>query len=408
MSMDGACPRFSYHISSITSTMDESDEEFGFTSKMYRLFFHMEYDWPCLSFDVLRDGLGSDQSVRTFPHTAWFVAATQADDQGDEECDSLYVTKISNLHMTKDDDDIEDESALPNAVVNTRKSFHPGPATRVRSMPQQSEIVATWSECQSVMIWNVKAAIDSTNTEQGLSRETKVNAIFECVVGDVGYGLAWSRQNKGRLAVGQDSGVITLWEDAQAAFTRLFAIEAHTASVEDIVFSPSEADIFASCSCDGSIAVWDARTPGEPVMKFLASETDVNVIDWNAMQQNLIVSGDDAGVIRVWDLAGAQTREGVASGEVTYHDSPITSIEWNPFDESEFAAACEDGRVTIWDLSAEPEEPDQKMEDIPDQLMFEHPTEEPKELHYHPQIKSMLAITGTSFEVIIPDIQTED
>ena len=38
-------------------------------------------------------------------------------------------------------------------------------------------------------------------------------------------------------------------------------------------------------------------------------------------------------------------------------------------------------------------------------MMFEHCVEDPKELHYHPQIPSMIAVTGSKFEVFIPDIQ---
>lgn len=405
-------PYFSHNKSRLKTTMEDSDEEFGFTSKIYRLFFHMDYEWPCLSFDVIRDPLGWDR--KTFPHTAYFVAGTQSD-QTDGAVDQILVTKISNMQNTKDDDD-RDEETLQDAKLQCRASQHPGPVTRIRSMPQQPEIIATWTETGAVMIWDVSSAINSTNTEAAQTADQPVQSIFDCNVDgeddeDEGYGLAWSKITPGILAIGQNSGVVSLWENRQAAFAELHKFQAHTASVEDIVFSPTDDGFFATCSCDSTIAVWDSRALQAPVMKWTASaaKADINVIDWNARQSNLIVSGDDQGLINVWDIRACRgSPEPSPVGQINYHEDAICSVEWNPYDESEFAVACEDGRVTVWDLSAEPEELDQRMEDIPDQLMFEHFMDEPKELHYHPQIRSMIAITGASFEVIIPDIQTDE
>jgi ribosome assembly protein RRB1 len=376
---------------------DGSDEEFGFTNKIYHQSFHMTFEWPCLSFDVLRDALGASRTA--FPHTAYFVSATQTNEEEEGATDQLLVTRISNMQCTVDDDDLADDSTVPDPAVRCCASVHPSPCTRIRSMPHHPHVVATWAETGSVLIWDVAPAIAASNTDSG---DGAVQAIFDCAIDDTGFGLAWSRLAPGVLAVGQNRGALTVWVEDQGAFRRLHRIDAHEDSLEDLVFSPAESDVIASCACDGAIVIWDLRVGPRATIRIAASEADVNVIDWNALQPNLVCSGADDGVIKVWDLRAVDA----PAAEISYHQDPITSIEWNPADDAEFAVACDDGRVTIWDLSVEPADPGERDEGIPDQLMFEDTFEDPKELHYHPQIPGMIAVTGgEGFHVFIPAIE---
>ena len=64
----------------------------------YHMLHQMGVDWPCLSFDILRDNLG-DQRQR-FPATAYIVAGTQADVAKNNK---VVVYKMSSLHRTQKD-----------------------------------------------------------------------------------------------------------------------------------------------------------------------------------------------------------------------------------------------------------------------------------------------------------------
>lgn len=46
-------------------------------------------------------------------------------------------------------------------------------------------------------------------------------------------------------------------------------------------WSPTERDVFASCSADGKISIWDIRIGKSPAASFKAHNADVNVISWN-------------------------------------------------------------------------------------------------------------------------------
>ncbi|CAN0161586.1 unnamed protein product, partial [Hapterophycus canaliculatus] len=55
----------------------EEGDELEYDSTAYHMYHSLRPEWPCLSFDVIRDSLGTNRS--RFPHTVFAVAGTQAD-----------------------------------------------------------------------------------------------------------------------------------------------------------------------------------------------------------------------------------------------------------------------------------------------------------------------------------------
>jgi ribosome assembly protein RRB1 len=74
--------------------------------------------------------------------------------------------------------------------------------------------------------------------------------------------------------------------------------------VEDINFSPTESEVFASCGVDGTIQIVDMRVGDKrkSQLKIDAHDCDINVISWNKKTANLIASGGDDGAFKVWDI----------------------------------------------------------------------------------------------------------
>ena len=60
--------------------------------------------------------------------------------------------------------------------------------------------------------------------------------------------------------------------------------------------------MFASCSVDRTIKIWDTRKRGAAALSVEAHAVDVNVISWNRITPHLLVSGADDGSFSVWDL----------------------------------------------------------------------------------------------------------
>jgi ribosome assembly protein RRB1 len=225
-----------------------------------------------------------------------------------------------------DDDDEEDEAALDEDAVLEYKSMpHMGGVNRIRAQPissypstsSQAYHVATWADTGKVHIFNVLPylrAFDTPNDAFDTSKYNKPVHTISVHGKAEGFAMDWAASigSNGnvsglRLVTGDIASKIYLTTTNTSGFTTSpNPFSSHTSSVEDLQWSPSEGTVFASCSADQSIRVWDIRVKGRRSAMAVerAHSSDVNVISWNkvASTSYLLVSGGDEGNIKVWDL----------------------------------------------------------------------------------------------------------
>jgi len=264
-------------------------------------------------------------------------------------------------------------------------------------MPQQSGIVASWSDTGNVYIFDITQHFEALDVPP----TTKLKNVepLQSFSGhpNEGFAIDWSPTVPGRLITGDCTKFIYLWEmqTGTCKWEINFApFSAHTNSVEDLQWSPSEADVFASCSVDRTVKIWDVRSK-KAVLSVEAHASDVNVISWNKKMQYLLASGSDDGSFNVWDLRNFKSSSPV--GHFKYHSGAITSLEWNPAEDSVLGVASADDQVTLWDLSLERDPESDAIEDIdvPPQLLFVHQGQKDlKELHFHSQIPGLIITTA--------------
>ncbi|KAJ3074788.1 ribosome biosynthesis protein rrb1 [Podochytrium sp. JEL0797] len=382
----------------------------------YEMLHQMQVEWPCLSFDILRDQLGNGR--KQFPMTNYIVAGSQADKLKDNK---LYVMKMSDLHRTKhdNDDDMEDnsddEDLDDDPVLEYKTVPHNGGVNRVRAMQHpESHIVASWSELGKVHIWDLTSVVASLDTP-GVTVNPNHKPLFNVDAHrNEGYALDWSSlNNKYRLLSGDVTGKIYLSHlHSNTKFsTEPQAFTGHSGSIEDLQWSPAEESVFASCSSDGTIRVWDVRTRNKAQLSWKAHSTDVNVISWNKLTDRLIASGSDSGEFSVWDFrtlsSAISTKSPITpAASFKWHNEPITSIEWHPAESSVLAVSSADDQVTLWDLALERDAEEEPMVasmkegvkvEVPPQLLFIHQGQESvKEVHWHPQCPGVLLSTALS------------
>mmetsp|Transcript_37278 Transcript_37278/g.64052 ORF Transcript_37278/g.64052 Transcript_37278/m.64052 type:complete len:452 (-) Transcript_37278:8-1363(-) len=369
------------------------DEILEYDSSAYELYHELNSDWPCLSIDIVQDKLGYQRTK--YPHTVYFVAGTQA---GDRKQNKIFVFKASELHKTfQDDMDDDDDDFEDDPVLESRYIKHDGCVNRIRVMPQNSKIVASLSDTKSVYLWNISQELNCLDTPQRVPA-TKPLQTFTGHP-DEGYALDWSPVSEGRLLTGDCSKYIYLWNPTNSSWNvDMVPFSAHTDSVEDIQWSPTEDTVFASCSVDKTIRIWDIRKKTQSALSITAHDSDVNVISWNKISNFALLSGGDDGTIKAWDLRKFDSNSPTAS--FNWHNGPVTSVSWSPFEGTTFAAGSADNQISIWDLSVEPDEDEAKTAEdmnMPPQLLFIHQgQQDPKEIRWHPQIPGMILSTGSN------------
>lgn len=345
--------------------------------------------------------------------------------------------KIYNLDGENDDDedamqsDSDDEKNTEDQpVVQRSKVPFFGCVNRIRAMKTKStdaKIVAAWSDARrEVYLHDISQKFDFFDIPGSESKSSQIHRVEGHK--DEGYALAWSSLAEGNLVSGDCAGGIRLTTPTESCFTTSNTnFSGHSASVEDLQWSPTEATVFASCSVDGSIAIFDTRLGVKPGLSARVANCDVNVISWNALTPFLMASGHDDGEFCIWDLrafssqnrssmpsnkshngkSSAAATAAAAAARFNWHRAAVTSIEWHTHEESMLAVAGADNQITIWDLSTENDESQDaaiggdtaaNIGAVPPQLLFVHQGQEDiKELHWHPQIPGCIistALTG--------------
>ena len=218
-----------------------------------------------------------------------------------------------------DDDDTEDDPvlsfrAIPHkgCVNRIRARVLPNPLSNGPPAPPDPYHVATFAETGKVHIFDIAPHLHSLLSPATASSSLSKTPIFtiDSHGRAEGYALDWAKpigsaSTSARLLSGDIHSKIYLTTITNTSFTpspKPFL--SHTDSVEDLQWSPSEPTVFASCSADRSIRVWDTRVKDRKSVIGVAGahESDVNVISWNLKTNYLLASGGDEGGIKVWDL----------------------------------------------------------------------------------------------------------
>eukprot|EP00281_Chroomonas_sp_CCMP1168_P031913 CAMPEP_0206242778 /NCGR_PEP_ID=MMETSP0047_2-20121206/17240_1 /ASSEMBLY_ACC=CAM_ASM_000192 /TAXON_ID=195065 /ORGANISM="Chroomonas mesostigmatica_cf, Strain CCMP1168" /LENGTH=430 /DNA_ID=CAMNT_0053667823 /DNA_START=25 /DNA_END=1317 /DNA_ORIENTATION=+ len=165
-----------------------------------------------------------------------------------------------------------------------------------------------------------------------------------------------------RVLSGDKDGLIFMWDiqslvkDSQGGkdIGAQTKFEGHSDTIEDVCFRPSSADEFCSVGDDQLLLFWDHRSGTSPVLSVPKwCDVDLHCVDWNAADENLLVTGGADGGTFVFDRRKVEGQGGKASPlhELCEHKDAVFRVGWLPQSRTHFASGGDDSLVVVWDIS---------------------------------------------------------
>ena len=152
--------------------------------------------------------------------------------------------------------------------------------------------------------------------------------------------LAWS-PNRKLLASGSADGTVKLWDVSFGREVRTF-FDQQSNHVYCVAWSPN-GERLASASGDSTVALWDVAT-GAQLNRLAGHLRSVRCVAWSS-SGTILASGSDDRTIRLWD-----TKTGKSKLALEGHHSAVKFLAWST-DDSVLASADHDGEIRLWESS---------------------------------------------------------
>ena len=355
-------------------------DELEMDETAYKMHHALTPEWPSLTLDIIPDKHFGEHRTR-FPHVVtMIVGSSQSENSSKNKIDVLRMSDLCRMpgsgrektekelddemlgeewkngdddddddEEESDDDDDEEEEELEPILEHYSFPHSTGGVNRIRVCPQNSDIVAVWSDGGVVSLYDIGGALDlldrssllavnkrKSSGGSGVADGSAVATIMGQHVRKMrkepffvysghsseGYAMDWSRVTPGRLATADCDGNIHIWNATHpvvvstmnddstvgkkqhggggkhssspwgnSSFTVTPTYSAHgdnidNPSVEDIQWSPTEATVLATAECGGYIRIYDIRCPGKAM---ISNKVHANGADVNVISWNRLV-----------------------------------------------------------------------------------------------------------------------
>ena len=235
-----------------------------------------------------------------------------------------------------------------------QKIRHPGEVNKARYMPQNANLIATWSVNDGVLIWDrTKHTLDAEK-DKGEPEITCDGHEKE------GFGLSWSPHTEGQLASASEDETVRLWDiDAHAKkngkIDSLQTWRHHSAVVNDVQHHPIHKSWIATASDDLTWAIIDPRVSSKNGAVFQVQDAHsdaVNAIACHPKFEFSVATGSADKTVALWDLRCHDKKVHSIEG----HQDAVIQLQWHPQEPAILTSGSYDRRIIIYDLSRTGEE----------------------------------------------------
>lgn len=148
------------------------------------------------------------------------------------------------------------------------------------------------------------------------------------------------------LASGSYDGSVEVWKiEGELGNHPLRTLHGHHTFVSAVAFGPGS--LLASVSYGGKVKLWDVEN-GKSLRTFQGYSSVVRSLAFTP-DGSLLVHGDDAGMLRVWEVGKEGSGRCVRAFQG--HVGHIWSVIWSP-DGKTFASSGDDQSIKLWEVSS--------------------------------------------------------
>lgn len=280
------------------------------------------------------------------------LLGTQTSGQGDEFLRIGHVKlprSDSLVDLSKYDPDLGEVGGYKNTPAQVQihqKILHSGEINRARYMPQNFDVLATFSSDGNIYVFD--------RTKHPLQpRETfQPDAVLNYHQ-DEGYGLSWNPHTEGLLVSGSSDTQVALWDitKLKSEHEVMNPIstwqQTHDLPVNEVEFSPIDKNMFGCVSDAGKLTIHDIRSNDVSQSATLESGHALNTLAFNKANEHLIATGGTDNNIILWDLRKLPSHLHTLKG----HSGSIVALDWSPRDPTILASASIDQTAILWDAS---------------------------------------------------------
>jgi peroxin-7 len=189
------------------------------------------------------------------------------------------------------------------------------------------------------------------------------------------FSVDWSNIKKDTFISSSWDGGVKIWTPDRPR--SLMTLQAHHACAYQALFSPHQPDVVATCSTDGSLKIFDLRSPsyapsGPTTNTFTsplsaaaftipASTTEILSLDWNKYRPFVLASAGVDKLVKVWDcrmikLGGNPGTSVGGTCEVSFpgHEYAVRKVQWSPHRPDVLATASYDMTCRVWSTNPVP------------------------------------------------------
>jgi len=159
-----------------------------------------------------------------------------------------------------------------------------------------------------------------------------------------------------------DDKALMIWDsrDSDSSKAKHAVIDAHSAEINCLCFSPFSDFLLATGSADKTVKLWDMRNLKEKVHTFQGHKDEVFQVQWNPVNESVLASCGADRRVNVWDMSKIgeeQSAEDAEDGpaELLFihggHTNKISDFSWHGSESFVVASVAEDNILQIWQMA---------------------------------------------------------